>query len=115
MNLGSLASMVLWLQKKYFATVLWNMADTEESVEAPKPTKTPAQLEAVKEARAKKAENDEARMQERERLRAEARFEKLLDLFEKVRIEPPPPDVQKPPRVAVKAKPETKEVFLRFM
>ena len=122
------------LQKISQATVLKAMNDTEDVVEAPKvrPPKTEAQLETIKKARAKKAEHDDARIQERERLKAEARFEKLLDLFEKVRIEPPPEvpkkkrpvkpateedgPVQKPkPRAVVEAKPQTREVFLRFM
>ena len=115
------------------------MSDTnDESVEAPKKPKTPAQLENVKKARAKKAELDEARLGDKERLKAEARFDKLLELFDKVRIETPesvpePPKKTKPkpkpvpveeepdeeqgvqkPKVKVKAEPNTRTINLRF-
>jgi hypothetical protein len=73
------------------------MSDTnDDSVEAPKKGKTPAQMENVKKARTKKAENDEARLAEKERLKAEARFDKLLELFDKVRVESPEPPKPKP-------------------
>ena len=73
------------------------MNEDSEGVEASKKGKTPAQLETIKKARAKKAELDDARLGEKERLKAEARFDKLLELFEKVRIETPepPPAVKK--------------------
>lgn len=95
------------------------MEETNESIEAPKNSKTPAQLENVKKARAKKKEVDDARKEDRERQRAEKNFERLLDLFEKVRIEPPPevprPSVERPkPQAKVTAEPAKKKVFLRF-
>lgn len=114
------------------------MNEDSEGVEAPKKGKTPAQLETIKKARAKKAELDEARLGEKERLKAEARFDKLLELFEKVRIETPepPPPVKKPkpkpkplaeesyeeeedagvqkPKVKVRADPNAKTINLRF-
>ena len=85
----------------------------------------------MKLARAKKAELDEQRLAEKERLKAEARFDKLLSMFESVRVESPPA-VQKAvrkkprpvpepedeelerPKVKATANPVTKEVFLRF-
>ena len=82
------------------------MNEDSEGVEAPKPTKTPAQLETIKKARAKKAENDEARLAEKERLKAEARFDKLLELFEKVRVEAPEPEPEPPPVKKAKPKPK---------
>jgi hypothetical protein len=79
-----------------------------------KPTRTPAQLENVKKARAKKQELDDSRIQEKERLKAEARFDKLLELFEKVRVEEPvlkpvpeEPVLKKKPRAVVKKPPPT--------
>ena len=111
------------------------MSDTEGSVkdeplEAPKEKKprTPKQQETMKLARAKKAAIDQERLEEKERLKAEARFDKLLTLFDKVRIEEPAPpalkavrkkrepeepELEKPKAKAI-AKPATKEVFLRF-
>ena len=111
--------------------------DDTESLEAPKPVvkaKTPAQLETVKKARAKKQENDDSRIQEKERLKAEARFDRLLELFDKVRVEEPPepkrkpskpaqPDeeeeddepVQRPkPKAVIKRSPTTGAINLRF-
>ena len=69
------------------------MSDTEETLEAPKQKKqrTPAQQETLKVARAKKAELDEHRLAEKERLKAEARFDALLKMFETVRVENPMP------------------------
>ena len=112
------------------------MNEDSEGVEAPKKGKTPAQLETIKKARAKKAELDDARLGEKERLKAEARFDKLLELFEKVRIETPEPPVKKPkpkpkplaeesyeeeedagvqkPKVKVRADPNAKTINLRF-
>ena len=75
-------------------------------MEAPKKPKTPAQLETIKKARAKKAELDEARLGEKERLKAEARFDKLLELFEKVRVEVPEPLPEPPPVKKAKPKPK---------
>ena len=111
------------------------MSDTEETLEAPKEKKPRSvkQQETVKVARAKKAELDHGRLEEKERLKAEARFDKLLTLFEKVRVEEPPPptavikkrqpvarktepedeELEKP-KVKATANPDTKEVFLRF-
>ena len=84
--------------------------DDTESVEATKPTKTPAQLETVKKARAKKKENDEARIQEKERLKAEARFDRLLELFDKVRVEEPPEPKRKPKPAPIReAEPEEED------
>ena len=84
--------------------------DDTESVEATKPTKTPAQLETVKKARAKKKENDEARIQEKERLKAEARFDRLLELFDKVRVEEPPEPKRKPKPAPIReAEPEAED------
>ena len=107
------------------STELNDPADTVEAVKTPKvrPQKTEAQLETIKKARSKKAENDEARQAERERLSAERRFERLLDLFDKVRIEPPvevpkkePEPVERPkPQAKLRVEPAKKEVFLRFM
>ena len=90
------------------------MNEDSEGVEAPKKGKTPAQLETIKKARAKKAELDEARLGEKERLKAEARFDKLLELFEKVRIETPepPPAVKKvASRKATSPKPLVEESY----
>jgi hypothetical protein len=117
---------------------LKNMSDSEGSVkdeplEAPKVKKprTPKQQETMKLARAKKASLDQERLEEKERLKAEARFDKLLTLFDKVRVEEPPvpaalkvvrkkrepepeeAELEKPKAKAI-AKPATKEVFLRF-
>ena len=87
------------------------MSDTnDESVEAPKKGKTPAQMENMKKARAKKAELDEARMAEKDRLKAEARFDKLLELFEKVRVEVPAPEPEPPKKTKPKPKPKPKPV-----
>ena len=116
-------------------SVLKNMSDTEETLEAPKEKKPRSvkQQETVKVARAKKAELDHGRLEEKERLKAEARFDKLLTLFEKVRVEEPPPptavikkrqpvarktepedeELEKP-KVKATANPDTNEVFLRF-
>jgi hypothetical protein len=115
------------------------MSDSEGSVkdeplEAPKVKKprTPKQQETMKLARAKKASLDQERLDEKERLKAEARFDRLLSLFDKVRIEEPPPVAAAPkavrkkrepepeepelekPKLKAIAKPATKEVFLRF-
>ena len=96
------------------------MTEDTEGVEAPKSgasrpvgnqkdsSKTPAQLETIKKARAKKAENDEARLAEKERLKAEARFDKLLELFEKVRVEPPEPEPEPPKKTPSRRKPKPK-------
>ena len=96
------------------------MEDTNEGVEAPKSgasrpvgnqkdsSKTPAQMENVKKARAKKAELDEARLAEKERLKAEARFDKLLELFEKVRVEAPAEVEEVKPKPKSKPKPKAK-------
>ena len=81
------------------------MTEDSEGVEAPK-SKTPAQLETIKKARAKKAELDEARLTEKERLKAEARFDKLLELFDKVRIESPEPVPEPPKKTRAKPKPK---------
>jgi hypothetical protein len=83
------------------------MSEDTEGLEAPKSSKTPAQLETIKKARAKKAENDEARMAEKERLKAEARFDRLLSLFDVVRIETPEPEPE-PPKPKAKPKPKPK-------
>jgi hypothetical protein len=104
--------------------------EVEDTVEAPKrSTKSPAQLETIKKARDKKAELDKSRLEERERLKAEARFDKLLELFDQVRIQAPEvPEVkvsrakkpkaeepvEKPrPQVQVRAE-EPRKVSLRF-
>ena len=96
------------------------MTEDTEGVEAPKSgasrpvgnqkdsSKTPAQLETIKKARAKKAENDEARLAEKERLKAEARFDKLLELFEKVRVEAPAEVEEVKPKPKSKPKPKAK-------
>jgi len=87
----------------------------------------------VKLARGKKAALDQERLEEKERLTAEARFDRLLSLFDKVRIEEPPlapaapkavrkkrepeepePEELEKPKAKAIAKPATKEVFLRF-
>ena len=112
-----------------------NEVEVEVGVEAPKirPAKTEAQLENVKKARVKKAENDQARIDEKERLKAEARFDRLLELFDQVRLgDPQRPPVEEVPvtkvRPAVEVTPtkvrpavevvpdkvQMKEVFLRF-
>ena len=109
-----------------------NEVEVEVGVEAPKirPAKTEAQLENVKKARVKKAENDQARIDEKERLKAEARFDRLLELFDQVRLgDPHRPAVEevrpvrpveedvRPVRPAVEVVPDKvqkKEVFLRF-
>jgi hypothetical protein len=76
----------------------------------------------VKLARSKKAELDQGRLEEKERLKAEARFDQLLTLFDRVRVEEPParkkkepeePELERP-KVKAAANPATKEVFLRF-
>lgn len=105
------------------------MSDTnEESLEAPKKTKTPAQLENVTKARAKKAELDAARQAERDRLAAERRFDKLLELFDQVRVEPTPrvakpkpapipedeDDTVQRPKAVIKAEPPARTINLRF-
>jgi hypothetical protein len=97
----------------------------EEPLEAPKVKKprSEKQQETVKLARAKKSELDQKRLEEKERLKAEARFDQLLSLFDKIRLdEPKPPAVPKQPeepelerpKAKAIAKPATKEVFLRF-
>ena len=105
--------------------------EDQVGVEAPKtrPPKTEAQLENVKKARVKKAENDQARIDEKERLKAEARFDRLLELFDQVRLGDPHRPVEevrpvrpavedvRPVRPAVEVIPDKvqkKEVFLRF-
>ena len=80
------------------------MNEDSEGVEASKKGKTPAQLETIKKARAKKAELDEARLGEKERLKAEARFDKLLELFEKVRVEAPVPEPEPPKKTPSRRK-----------
>ena len=110
-----------------------NEVDVEVGVEAPKirPAKTEAQLENVKKARVKKAENDQARIDEKERLKAEARFDRLLELFDQVRLgdpQRPPVEEVRPVRPVEEVTPtkvrravevipdkvQKKEVFLRF-
>ena len=110
-----------------------NEVEVEVGVEAPKirPAKTEAQLENVKKARVKKAENDQARIDEKERLKAEARFDRLLELFDQVRLGDPHrpaveevrhvrPAVEVTPTKVIPAvdvipdKVQKKEVFLRF-
>ena len=109
--------------------------EDQVGVEAPKtrPPKTEAQLENVKKARVKKAENDQARIDEKERLKAEARFDRLLELFDQVRLgDPQRPPVEEVPvtkvRPAVEVTPtkvrravevipdkvQKKEIFLCF-
>ena len=115
------------------------MSDSEaslkdEPLEAPKVKKprTEKQQETMKLARAKKAAIDQERLEEKERLKAEARFDRLLTLFDRVRIEEPPlapaapkavrkvkrepeePEELERPKAKAIAKPATKEVFLRF-
>ena len=99
---------------------------TEVGVEAPKtrPPKTEAQLEKVKKARVKKAELDQARIDEKERLKAEARFDRLLELFDQVRLgDPHRPAVEEDIRHVTKVRPavevrpvevQKKDIFLRF-
>ena len=110
------------------------MSDSEESLkdeslEAPKVKKPRSvkQQETMKLARAKKAELDLGRLEEKERLKAEARFDQLLSLFDKIRLDEPPtpkvvrkkreepeePELEKP-KVKAVANPASKEVFLRF-
>jgi hypothetical protein len=96
----------------------------DEPLEAPKVKKprSAKQQETVKLARSKKAELDQGRLEEKERLKAEARFDRLLTLFDRVRVEEPPARKQKEPeepelerpKVKAAANPATKEVFLRF-
>ncbi len=102
----------------------------EEPLEAPKVKKprSEKQQETMKLARAKKSELDQKRLEEKERLKAEARFDQLLSLFDKIRLDEPkpakPPAVRKEheepelelekPKVKAVAKPASKEVFLRF-
>ena len=107
--------------------------EDQVGVEAPKtrPPKTEAQLENVKKARVKKAENDQARIDEKERLKAEARFDRLLELFDQVRLgDPQRPAVEEvrpvrpveevtPTKVrravqVIPDKVQKKEIFLRF-
>ena len=94
--------------------------EVEVGVEAPKirPAKTEAQLENVKKARVKKAENDQARIDEKERLKAEARFDRLLQLFDQVRFgDPHRPAVEEDIRPVTKVRPadvQKKDIFLRF-
>ena len=98
----------------------------EEPLEAPKVKKprSAKQQETMKLARAKKSELDQERLEERERLKAEARFDQLLSLFDKIRLDEPKPkphvapeepelELEKP-KVKAIAKPASKEVFLRF-
>ena len=96
--------------------------EIDDTVEAPKKTsKSPAQLETIKKARDKKAELDKSRLEERERLKAEARFDKLLELFDQVRIQQPPEVPERPknpkkepvPQLKVLAE-EPRKVSLRF-
>ena len=109
------------------------MSDSEaslkdEPLEAPKVKKprSEKQQETVKLARAKKSELDQKRLEEKERLKAEARFDQLLSLFDKIRLdepkpskspavhkEPEEPELEKP-KVKAVANPASKEVFLRF-
>ena len=110
-----------------------NEVEVEVGVEAPKirPAKTEAQLENVKKARVKKAENDQARIDEKERLKAEARFDRLLELFDQVRLGDPHrpaveevrhvrPAVEVTPTKVIPAvdvipdKVQKKDIFLRF-
>ena len=81
-----------------------NFSQPEEIAQAPptKKSKDPVKARAAKQA------NDDARAAEKERKKAEARFDKLLMLFEKVRVEapeqPPPPPPPMPESVPVKRK-----------
>ena len=114
------------------------MSDSEaslkdEPLEAPKVKKprSEKQQETVKLARAKKSELDQKRLEEKERLKAEARFDQLLSLFDKIRLDDPKPAKPLPvpkqpvqaeepelelekPKVKAVANPASKEVFLRF-
>ena len=105
-SIGTMATENIWT----YSTVAMN--EDSEGVEAPKVKvgKTPAQMETIKKARAKKAELDEARLGEKERLKAEARFDRLLSLFDKVRIETPEPVPEAPPKPKAKPKPKPKPV-----
>jgi hypothetical protein len=89
--------------------------EPEDTVEAPKKTsKSPAQLETIKKARDKKADLDKSRMEERERLKAEARFDKLLELFDQVRIQAPEvPEVKTTRPKKPKKEPELEDPVLR--
>ena len=105
MGCGSGGSIAI-ATENIFAYSTVDMTEDSEGVEAPKPTKSPAQLETIKKARAKKAELDEARLGEKERLKAEARFDRLLELFDKVRIESPEPVPVPPKKTRAKPKPK---------
>ena len=118
--------------------MLKDMSDSEaslkdEPLEAPKAKKprSEKQQETVKLARAKKSELDQKRLEEKERIKAEARFDQLLSLFDKIRLDEPKPSKrpgvpkqpvqpEKPelelekPKVKAVANPASKEVFLRF-
>ena len=111
------------------------MSDSEaslkdEPLEAPKVKKprSEKQQETVKLARAKKSELDQKRLEEKERIKAEARFDQLLSLFDKIRLDEPKPSKRpavpkqpeepelelEKPKVKAVANPASKEVFLRF-
>jgi hypothetical protein len=128
----------IFLSSNIFSA-LKNMSDSEASLKDEEPLEAPKvkkprsekQQETVKLARAKKSELDQKRLEEKERLKAEARFDQLLSLFDKIRLDEPkpskPPAVPKQPvqpeepelelekpKVKAVANPASKEVFLRF-
>ena len=129
---GVIKLVSIFLSSNIFS-VLKDMSDSEaslkdEPLEAPKVKKprSEKQQETMKQARAKKAELDQERLEEKERLKAEARFDQLLSLFDKIRLdepttkgvrkkqeEPDEPELEKP-KVKAVANPASKEVFLRF-
>jgi hypothetical protein len=128
---GVIKLVSIFLSSNIFS-VLKDMSDSEasmkdEPLEAPKVKKprSEKQQETMKQARAKKAELDQERLEEKERLKAEARFDQLLSLFDKIRLdepttkavrkEPEEPELElEKPKVKAVAKPASKEVFLRF-
>jgi hypothetical protein len=126
----------IFLSSNIFSA-LKNMSDSEASLKDEEPLEAPKvkkprsekQQETVKLARAKKSELDQKRLEEKERLKAEARFDQLLSLFDKIRLDEPKPSKRptsvpkqpeepelelEKPKVKAVANPASKEVFLRF-
>ena len=117
-------------------------AEASEPLEKPRPKKvlSEAQLANLEKGRARKREIQAKTVEEKETKKMEDRFDKLLQMFEAIRLPPPevmekkvkakPPPVEedevsdeepapKPkriekPRVKAIAQPDTKQIFLRF-
>lgn len=79
--------------------------DPEPSMEKARKPRTEAQLQNVVKARAVKKEKDDATKGQKERERLERRFDKLVDMFEQVRIQAPVAPAPQPVKVKRPAPP----------